>query len=125
MKNKDLISALQQHDPEMEVAIFDWRKNIISDLGEPSAGGIYPEIKLEKIEAEEDDRIPAQDRNAASWIALAFTNEDLDDAFAEPKCRACGCTDEDCRQCIQKTGQPCYWVEEDLCSACVPRIITL
>jgi hypothetical protein len=34
------------------------------------------------------------------------------------KCRVCGCTDDDCRQCIQKTGEPCYWVEADLCSAC-------
>lgn len=35
-------------------------------------------------------------------------------------CRVCGCTDQDCRQCIQKTGSPCYWVGADLCSACQP-----
>lgn len=35
-------------------------------------------------------------------------------------CRRCGCTDADCRQCIAKTGSPCFWVEADLCSACVP-----
>jgi hypothetical protein len=35
------------------------------------------------------------------------------------RCRVCGCTDDNCRQCIEKTGQPCYWVEKDLCSACV------
>jgi hypothetical protein len=34
------------------------------------------------------------------------------------RCRVCGCTDDDCHQCIEKTGEPCYWVEEDLCSAC-------
>jgi hypothetical protein len=34
------------------------------------------------------------------------------------KCRVCGCTDRDCRRCIEKTGEPCYWVEKDLCSAC-------
>lgn len=33
-------------------------------------------------------------------------------------CRECGCTDNDCRQCIEKTGGPCWWVAEDLCSAC-------
>jgi len=33
-------------------------------------------------------------------------------------CRVCGCTDLDCSGCIAKTGQPCYWVEPDLCSAC-------
>jgi hypothetical protein len=35
-------------------------------------------------------------------------------------CRVCGCTDTDCRQCIEKTGEPCCWVESDLCSACYP-----
>lgn len=53
----------------------------------------------------------------------------LDVAFAEAvaqtkadnrRCRVCGCTDKDCRQCIKKTGSPCTWVEDDLCSACVP-----
>lgn len=34
-------------------------------------------------------------------------------------CRVCGCTDEDCSQCIDETGGPCNWVEADLCSACV------
>lgn len=33
-------------------------------------------------------------------------------------CRICGCTEENCSQCIEKTGEPCYWIEEDLCSAC-------
>jgi len=35
-------------------------------------------------------------------------------------CRVCGCTENDCSQCIEKTGQPCHWVAKDLCSACVP-----
>ena len=35
------------------------------------------------------------------------------------RCRACGCHDMDCWQCIEKTGAPCHWEEEDLCSACV------
>lgn len=34
------------------------------------------------------------------------------------RCRVCGCTDYDCRQCIERTGRPCYWVEDGLCSAC-------
>jgi ParB family transcriptional regulator, chromosome partitioning protein len=37
-------------------------------------------------------------------------------------CRVCGCTDDDCRQCIEKTGVPCHWVEPDLCSACAGEI---
>ena len=35
------------------------------------------------------------------------------------RCRVCGCTTEDCRQCIAATGVACHWVEDDLCSACV------
>ncbi len=38
------------------------------------------------------------------------------------RCRICGCTDDDCRQCIEKTGEPCYWVEPDLCSACAVEL---
>lgn len=38
-----------------------------------------------------------------------------------PACRVCGCTNDDCRQCIDKTGKPCTWIEPDLCSACVPQ----
>ncbi len=34
------------------------------------------------------------------------------------KCRECGCTQNDCSQCIDKTGNPCFWIEPDLCSAC-------
>ena len=34
------------------------------------------------------------------------------------RCRVCGCTDADCSECIEATGEPCYWVEEDLCSRC-------
>lgn len=38
----------------------------------------------------------------------------------EPRrCRICGCTDADCRQCIAKSGIPCSWLDEDLCDACV------
>lgn len=33
-------------------------------------------------------------------------------------CRVCGCTDEDCSGCVERTGEPCRWVEADLCSAC-------
>lgn len=34
------------------------------------------------------------------------------------RCRKCGCTQNDCTQCIERTGAPCRWVASDLCSAC-------
>jgi HNH endonuclease len=42
-----------------------------------------------------------------------------DGVFDVQRCRICGCTEDDCTRCIQRTGSPCYWVEPDLCSACV------
>ena len=35
-------------------------------------------------------------------------------------CRSCGCVDADCEQCINRIGEPCTWVADDLCSACEP-----
>lgn len=32
------------------------------------------------------------------------------------RCRRCGCTDN--HACLGSDGEPCYWVEEDLCSNC-------
>ena len=40
----------------------------------------------------------------------------------EKKCRVCGCTD--CRQSIEKTGQPCNRVVEDLCSKCKTTVVS-
>ncbi len=34
------------------------------------------------------------------------------------KCVKCGCTEADCSQCIEKTGEPCRWVAPGKCSAC-------
>jgi len=34
------------------------------------------------------------------------------------KCIICGCTDENCEQCIAAQGFPCHWVVDDLCSRC-------
>ncbi len=37
-------------------------------------------------------------------------------------CRVCGCTNDDCSECIEITGEPCTWADEDhtLCSRCAP-----
>lgn len=48
--------------------------------------------------------------NCVHWYR--FDNEGV-------ACRVCGCTEDDCSGCIEKTGEPCSWVEADLCSACV------
>jgi hypothetical protein len=35
--------------------------------------------------------------------------------YCPGSCRRCGCTDD--RACQTEDG-PCFWVEDDLCSAC-------
>jgi len=41
------------------------------------------------------------------------------------RCVACGCTDDDCSGCIERTGEPCHWVAANLCSACLPPVPSL
>lgn len=66
MKNKDLIAKLQQFDPELEVAILDWKRNElgINGDGEPE----IPEDVLQKLEEEcEDDCEYADSELSAAW----------------------------------------------------------
>lgn len=116
MKIKDLMASLSHHDPEMEVAIFDTKGNLLAGDDDPSLG-VYPIFLIEKMTKED---VP---EGTPEWIALSFNSDFFDDAIFDPleekKCRICGCTDNDCRQCIEKTGSPCSWVADDLCSACV------
>lgn len=51
-----------------------------------------------------------------------FKREDATKAGQIRRCRRCGCTDWDCRHCVEILGHPCHWVEgeTDLCSACAP-----
>lgn len=41
----------------------------------------------------------------------------------ERRCRVCGCTDDNCARCVIKTGEPCFWIEPDLCSACIEEAL--
>ena len=51
-------------------------------------------------------------------MSATLANETEDITVEPGVCRSCGCTDDDCSGCIARMGVPCYWVEEDLCSAC-------
>lgn len=42
----------------------------------------------------------------------------IESLLGERACRVCGCTDDDCSECVEKQGYPCWWVEDDLCSRC-------
>jgi hypothetical protein len=76
--------------------------------------------RLTAVDREYAAVIEAASRAADASAELRAALErwyDFDPSVAT--CRVCGCTDEDCERCIEKTGGvPCHWVEDDLCSVC-------
>lgn len=72
------------------------------------------------------DNIPNSFVNGihASCAIVIFELRKIQREMREVKvrtCRVCGCTDANCSSCIERTGSPCSWVANDLCSACVPH----
>lgn len=65
-------------------------------------------------------------KRSVSWVKIIALKAALVDDDAEvysgAVCRVCGCIDEDCQHCIDRTGEPCSWIEPDLCSACTGLI---
>ena len=74
-------------------------------------------IRLNEIDAEHAWDRELVDR-AGRPIHRATLLEYLDDERSQPRCRVCGCIETDCSDCVERTGEPCFWVESDLCSAC-------
>ena len=54
----------------------------------------------------------------ASYLGIVEIKGHETEVHLQPACRVCGCTDDNCEQCIEAQGFPCSWVEEDLCSRC-------
>jgi hypothetical protein len=73
----------------------------------------------EKAAAKKAGKATSRERRPAAVAA----GDDQGEEEGEQRCRVCGCTEQDCRQCIEKTGQPCSWVEgePDLCTACAEQ----
>lgn len=78
------------------------------DFGDPEW------VECPKCDGTGEAPAPTQAQDAEE---IAFDGA-LRKALEPRSCRLCGCTDEDCRGCIERTGAPCSWVAEDLCSAC-------
>jgi hypothetical protein len=91
----DVTTAREFYQRYKWAAVSQW-----GDRWETTAAEVL--LWLRRFEAEERE---------AEWYDLLTT----------PRCRVCGCTQDDCRQCIAATGQPCHWVEPDLCSRCAPN----
>lgn len=63
------------------------------------------------------NRVVARDTMSRSSDDVLLCGPCFDD-LPMRSCRVCKCTDADCSGCIERTGEPCRWVEADLCSAC-------
>lgn len=51
-------------------------------------------------------------------LAKEYGSPERVEIVVGPCCRSCGCSDLNCAGCVGRTGEPCSWAEEDLCSAC-------
>jgi hypothetical protein len=69
MKVSELIETLGKFDKEIEVCIFDHRKNLHFADCEPTSAGIEPAFQIELIS--EDVTIP--------FVAISFINHDYTD----------------------------------------------
>lgn len=86
----------------------------------PAAAPATPTLKKPKRAANAKAPAPPQEEPAAPAAPVEDQKSADDDGGGEERtCRKCGCTEANCQQCVEKTGQPCHWVDRDLCSACV------
>jgi hypothetical protein len=76
------------------------------------------EEKDKKEKADKAAAAKAEKKSSGKGKKPEKADKAADEEPEEKTCRECGCTEEDCKQCIEKTGKPCTWVEDDLCSAC-------
>jgi len=88
---------------ETDIPDVDQVEELIESTSEDPADEISPTAGEKQPEEQETTPIE-KGPNTSTW-----------------KCRVCGCTDDNCAICIRTTGQPCHWVEENLCSACVDQ----
>lgn len=77
MKVKELIAKLQAMPQDMNVNIFDWRKNFFRGGGDPVSDGI---TRIEIVEVIPDDDTFAEmlddDQDIQQWVGLTYENDD-------------------------------------------------
>lgn len=56
------------------------------------------------------------------WSLWSESTPEADILLDVRTCRVCGCTDDDCTECVKAQGYPCAWVADDLCSRCVVEL---
>lgn len=107
----DLVDRQAAHDAESG---FEQSRRFAKSL----LPGHYPiGVAAEPIEA--GSFVQVSNDGAVTKMATSPPRMQGWEAPADAKCKVCGCTQDDCQRCIAKTGRPCTWTAENLCSACV------
>ena len=81
MKVSELIKKLQEFPQELEVKIFDWRKNLNEDWGDGSSAGIYDiEVSMDNYTEDEKEYYKERyDNEFIPWVQLSFESDDYSD----------------------------------------------
>jgi len=82
---KDLIEKLKEMPQEMNVNIFDWRKNLFVGGGDSVSDGITPVEHLEVVTHIDEDDVTHQ------WIAINYENDDYTDEPKPAECTSISC----------------------------------
>ena len=101
------------HDEEVFLEYAGTDKEAYKNLYMQCANEILDDILKPKKKKDAKNADPSSASGKES--AAKKTKKDEDGVR---RCRICGCTEDDCSQCVEKIGEPCHWVKEDLCSAC-------
>lgn len=81
MKVSDLIKKLQEFPQDLEVKIFDWRKNLNEDWGDGNSAGIYDiEVSMDNYTEDEKEYYKERyDNEFIPWVQLSFESDDYSD----------------------------------------------
>lgn len=73
MKKEELIEKLQKLPDNIEVCVFDWRKNVNDDCGDGSGVGIYPNFIIELMGKSEIKK------GYKPFLAITIENDDYNE----------------------------------------------
>ena len=78
MKVSELIKKLQEFPQELEVRIFDWRKNLSEDLGDGSYAGIYDiDVSMDELTQDEKECYKEfHNKEFIPFVQLTFESDD-------------------------------------------------
>lgn len=76
------LTELQKKHPEINVSLFDWRKNLGDDIGDGSSVGVHSDFEIEVYKLDADEAAYYKERHEKDfipWVSIAFENDDYND----------------------------------------------